>query len=631
MSKAKGTKNKKIAKATALVEVDFKLVEGEAKRTPPAQSLASTSRRNLSAIIERSDKYKNIEDGLTPFKSEASGRISISEAVELCQKAYYNIPVFRNVIELMVELSTNHLYYRGGSEKSRKFISTYLDKIIKVFSLQDKFFREYYRGGNVWVLRHDAKLKDSDIRNMMQTFGVSMASTELPIKFSILNPMDMRFVGCYSFLSGSYEKVLNDYEIAQLKNQRTKEDTAYFKSLPKDIQKQIMEGAPSISIPIDPEYIYSIFYKKQDYEPFSVPMGYGVLGDLSYKEELKKMDMALARTIQQVILLVTTGNEPDKGGINQNHIEKLNQILQNQSIGRVLVADYTTKAEFVIPQIADILNPDKYKIVNEDIMLGLHNILVGDEKFANQSIKVQLFIEKLRQARKAFLDDFLIPEIKRICEVMGFKNYPTPYFEEFDLKNEVELARIYTRLAEIGILTPSETLTAIETGVLPDKETSLVNQNEFKKQKDDGLYWPVAVTGPEDPAPNGVGGGSGGRPPGTKRKQSTKKISPIGASIDLNQVTATLKIASSLEDIVTKEIKSLHKLRKLSEDKQAIISEICLNIIANENVSDWAIKAKEYAKEPRDMLENKKDAISEFAEYHDLDFYNAALLIQCKK
>ena len=101
--------------------------------------------------------------------------------------------------------------------------------------------------------------------------------------------------------------------------------------------------------------------------------------------------MALARTIQQVVLLITTGAEPDKGGIVPKRIEELKAIFANESIGRVLIADYTTKAEFVIPQIADILDPAKYTIVNEDIRIGLHNILVGNEKFANQSSKINLF------------------------------------------------------------------------------------------------------------------------------------------------------------------------------------------------------------------------------------------------
>ena len=88
------------------------------------------------------------------------------------------------------------------------------------------------------------------------------------------------------------------------------------------------------------------FYKKQDYEPFAVPMGYPILEDLNAKSELKKMDLAISRTMQQAILLVTMGTEPEKGGINHENLKKMQSLFGNESVGRVLIADYTTKAEF---------------------------------------------------------------------------------------------------------------------------------------------------------------------------------------------------------------------------------------------------------------------------------------------
>src|SRR5688572_4546685 len=63
-------------------------------------SKAST-RRNRSATVERTDAYTNLENGMTPFKKGNTGNtINASEAIGLCQKAYYNIPIFYNTIEL---------------------------------------------------------------------------------------------------------------------------------------------------------------------------------------------------------------------------------------------------------------------------------------------------------------------------------------------------------------------------------------------------------------------------------------------------------------------------------------------------------------------------------------------------
>lgn len=581
---------------------------------------SGSSRRNISSTTERSDKYANIEEGLSPF-SESGSTISVKEAVSLCQKAYYNFPIFRNTIELMVEFSVNNIYFRGGNAKSRKFFESWFKKINgKDFA--DKFFREYYRSGNAFIHKHNVKMSESDISEINKTYGTSIASkTLIPVKYVILNPTDIEYAGSVSFSFGNYVKTLNDYELSLLKNPRTKEDKEYFNSLDKETQEQIKSGSNSVSIPLKPDEIYAIFYKKQDYEPFSVPMGYGVLSDISFKEELKKMDIALARVIQQVILLVTTGNEPDKGGINHKNIEAFRAIFENQSIGRVLVADYTTKAEFVIPQIADILDPKKYEIVNQDIQTGLHNILTSSEKFANESLKIQLFVEKLKQARQTFIDLFLMPEIKIMSDNLGFKNYPTPYFEEYDLKDEVEFARIYSRLAELGILTPEETIRAIETGVLPDQESSEESQRKFKGFRDEELYMPMAALAKEEKIDQ-----SAGRPKGTGTPQSTKKVSPIGASYKASKLTEVVVKASKLDSELEKQAKKHFNVKKINEEQKQSLMDLAFAIMSNEKIEDWEEKVLEYIEKPKTVNKNLSNKVNQIVEAHGIGRYEALLL-----
>ena len=128
-------------------------------------------------------------------------------------------------------------------------------------------------------------------------------------------------------------------------------------------------------------------------------MGFPVLEDINWKQEMKKMDMALTRTTQQAVLLITMGSELKNGtlNINQKNIEAMQTLFQNQSVGKVLVSDFTTKAQFIIPDIANILDPKKYQIVNEDIRMGLNNVLVGDEKFSSTNIKVRIFFENYKE------------------------------------------------------------------------------------------------------------------------------------------------------------------------------------------------------------------------------------------
>ena len=229
-------------------------------------------------------------------------------------------------------------------------------------------------------------------------------------------------------------------------------------------------------------------------------MGYPVLEDINYKTELKRMDMAIARTMQQAVLLVTTGTDPEKGGVNQKNLLELQKLFENQSVGRVLIADYTTKANFVVPQIGDLLDPRKYEIINSDIQAGLNSMITGagsgtstatGDKASSFSTKVEIFLARLKQARETFLQHFLIPEIKRVAQSVGLKNYPTPFFDEISLRESTNFAKVYSRLVEIGVLTPTEGIKAIETGRLPTPEESLESQNEYKSNKDKGLYIPM--------------------------------------------------------------------------------------------------------------------------------------------
>ena len=592
-------------------------------------------RRNASSTINRTDRYKNIDDGIIPFRYSSgikgNSNMNIRDAVILCQKAYYNFAIFRNTIDLMTEFSSSNIYFTGGSQKSKDFFEALFRKI-SLSDFQDKFFREFYRSGNVFVYRFDTSVQDEDLVKITQTFGLtSKASINLPSKYIILNPADIQMGGSINFSVGRYYKILSDYELERLKNPKTEEDREVLNSLPQDVKKLIEKKTVGIiTMQLEPERLAAVFYKKQDYEPFAVPMGFPVLDDINWKAEMKKMDMAITRTMQQAILLVTMGNDPEKGGINQKNLEAMQKLFENQSVGRVLIADYTTKAQFVIPDIGNLLGPQKYEVVDRDIQIGLNNILIGDEKFANTSIKVQVFIERLKQARESFLNEFLVPEIRRISKDLGFKNYPIPHFEDIELKDDAQYTRIYNRLMELGILTPEEGIRAIETGRLPTQEESEISQEKYKQMKDKGFYQPLIGGAKTDQA---------GRPAGTGTPQTTKNVKPIGEGkqskadedqFSLSKVKDNLISAQKLEEEVALFLRKKHNLKKLSYEQKNISEQIAKLIIANEEPKIWSEKISDYVKNPFDKNEEVIAKVHQIAFDHQVDGYLASILYHSK-
>ena len=592
---------------------------------------ATRTRRNRAADIVRTDRFKNIENGMIPFKYSRgvsnNSNIDVRDTIILCQKAYYNFSVFRNTIDLMTEFSISNLYYTGGSRKSREFFETLFRKI-NIDDLQSRFFREYYRSGNVFVYRFNAEMEKGDAFKINQTFGLSEAneSIEIPSKYIILNPSDIQLQGSIAFSRGVYYKVVTDYELQILRNPKTDEQKEVFESLPEETKKLIKDtkdtGMAAVTIPLDTDRLVAVFYKKQDYEPFSVPMGYPVLEDINWKQEMKQMDMAVARTTNQAILLITMGAKPEDGGVNQKNLMAMQKLFENESVGRVLISDYTTDAKFVIPDIGNILDPKKYDVVNQDIQMGLNNILLSDEKFANTSIKVQVFMERLKQGRRVFLENFLMPEIRRVSKEMGFKNYPDAHFEEVDLRDTSVYSRIYSRLIELGVLTAEEGMQAIESGRFPTPEESLESQKKFQEHKNEGLYEPL-IGGAKMPQMTG-------RPPGAKKPKEEEKKTPVGTKAALNfslsKIQEHLNLSDKLNLEVEASLRQIHKRKRLSKQQKEVAREITNIVIANEDPPNWLAKAGRYAAEPTDRNHERVKEVQDVAYEHQVDDFLAGIL-----
>ena len=600
----------------------YQIVETPAPLSVTYEEVAST-RSNRAATINATDRFKHIDAGLVPFAQSNgygnSSDISIKDAIILTQKAYFNFSIFRTTVDIMAEFCADTIYFKGGNEKSRKFFEVFWNQL-NYWNLSDMWYREYFRSGNNFFYRIEGEIANEDLKKMTQVYGLDKSTNvTLPIRYVILNPADIIAGGNISFADVQYYKLLTDYELERLRSPRSEEDLQVFNSLDKETQAKIKKkGAGSVQIPLDKSKILSSFYKKQSYEAFAVPMGFPVLDDLNFKKELRNVDQAVSRTVQQAILLITMGSEPEKGGINYKNITAMQKLFENESVGRVIVADFSTKAEFLIPQIGDILDPKKYEIVDKDIAIGLGNVLLGTgEKFANQSSKVELFVKRLKNAREIFLTEFLIPEIKRIAQILGFKNYPTPVYEDIDLKNDLEYSKIYSHLIEIGVLTADEGIKAIETGRLPSPEDSLKSQEEFKASKAKGLYEPL------------IGGQKKeeGRPVGSTAPKTKTTVSPIGASFSLTKIKENMILASKLETSVEAALKDKHKLKKLSKDQKEISTQISNVIVANELPENWESKISQYLENPMDTNRERVNKVLEIAAEHNVDQYSASILL----
>ena len=622
-----------------------------------ANSNPNSCRTNKNYAKRKVSKYTNIREGILPYDYGADG-VNVRDAIELCQKAYANVAIFRNAIDIMAEFSNSPIYLEGENEKSKTFIENWMKKV-GIWKLKDQYFREYYRSGNVFLYRVDGKFNNEDLIRLNYVYASeTLKPGEIPVKYILMNPFDIVAEKATAFKSGVYKKVLSDYELERLRDPKTEEDRKVFDSLDPEVKKKIKQGSfnrDGLQIELDPSKLIYSFYKKQDYEPFAIPFGFPVLEDINWKLELKKIDQAICRTVENVILLITMGAEPDKGGVNPNNLKAMQELFKNESVGRALIADYTTKAQFVIPDLNKVVGSEKYKIVNEDIKEGLQNIIVGSEKYSNTQVKAEIFLERLKESRNAFLNDFLQPQIKEVCKNMGLKNYPVAKFEEIDIKDEVQFHRVITRLLEIGILTPEQGIQSMQTGLYPNPKDLSKVQEDYIQKRGQGFYNPLVGGIPmiesvqsekdrdlsekqfeqqqSEKTATQKTETKNNTPKAPGRPNGTTDI-PLQASdaFDKKNIQQTIYHIEDLQNYAQANFKKHKNLKQINDNQKDLIFKLCESVVCSKNKNQWKKTLLSCIKDINkiEKLDTMKEVL-EIAAEHELTDYPSAILYHSSK
>lgn len=452
----------------------------------------SSSKVNTSAIGIEWGQFNQIKNSVLPYHYNNKGNYyDIKEAIDIVQRAYGAVGIIKNAIDVQAELANDGIFLDGGTKRARDFFTAWFETI-DLDSYKEQYFREYYKSGNVFFYRIDGEIKfDSFDKYPSKLKNIRV---KIPLKYTLLNPYDISCNGDLSFSITSYGKVLSSKEIRRLKSPITDKDKNLRNSLPKDVLKRIDSSngfEAQIFYPLEPSNLILSFYKKQDYEPFAIPMVWPVLRDVNMKIEMKKLDAAAMRMVDQIVLLITMGAEPDKGGVNDRYMKELKELLANGSVGRVLVSDWTTKADFLIPDLNKVLGKEKYEVLNQDIKEGLQNILNLEGTYSGLSTKLKIFMKTLQEGRRRFLTDFLKPQMELIGERLGFKKIPEPKFKEIDFENKEALQRVALRLYELGAITPQQLMEVFDNGIYPLGEEIKDSQEEFIEDRKKGFYNPI--------------------------------------------------------------------------------------------------------------------------------------------
>jgi hypothetical protein len=512
-------------------------------------------------------------DGLPlPYNYDEAGGVNIKDAVELVIKCYANVGIAKNSVDIMADTANTNYYLEGGTAKSRKFTELWFKKI-DIDSIKEQFFTECFRSGNVFFYKLTGNWNARSFAAKYSDNLEDATPLQLPLKYILLNPAeivrDSAIISDYQF-----SQRFSPYEIKRMNNPQTDKEKAIFDSI-----KDKSVNLENTGIVLEDKHICFAFYNKLDYEPFALPFLWPVLSDINLKLEMKKRDQQVLRLINNCILLLTNGTEPDKGGVNKENIAVLNRIFQQEACGRTLVSDYTTKGQFLIPELKNVLYPEKYTIVNEDIKEALSNILFGtDAKYGNLVVKVQVFLRKMAKARRTF-EKMMQREIELACEYMGITEPPTIKTDKESLEDPAILQKTALRLLELGVLTPEEAIPLLKNREYPNLENILSNQKEYLEQREDGLFMPLV--GGQPLYDNGIGQAApktGAAPSGGRPKEK--------GMASLTTLEDWKSALSFKEECKNKVCKAFDTVKDTKEGKE-IINELSAKLFRSYNPEEW--------------------------------------------
>ncbi len=259
---------------------------------------------------------------------------------------------------------------------------------------------------------------------------------------------------------------------------------------------------------------------KWDWFDWAVPFCYPALRALTFKDGLRNMEMKAMQSVINSIFLFKLGNIEKGMPAEEEHFERLADMLQMPGQALNILWNEAIEAEVIQADVKGIFDDGKHQSADKDILtaLGIPEVLIGGKggNFSNSFIAVATVLERLESYRNK-VHTWLMNELKIISDAMGFKKLPTIRFGRTSLKDEKSHQAFMTGLYDRGILSADTLLT--EGGTTAEIEASRMKE-EKKKYKEKDIFEPK---GPFVKDPKPAPGTPGAKPPGGAKPKAKPK------------------------------------------------------------------------------------------------------------
>lgn len=196
-------------------------------------------------------------------------------------------------------------------------------------------------------------------------------------------------------------------------------------------------------------------------DPYPIPYMINALESLMHKRNLRKMDYSIAARVIAAIQLIKLGSDEFPVTDEKDFESIKNQMNYRTSRGEAerifqLFSNHTLTIEWVAPDIAAMLNREKYSSVEDDIIAGFgfpRTLITGETLRSNVEGGSDLAsfspIATLESVRSKFID-WIIELYSEIKSKNNFKNTPIPAFSPMKLYSLKDLNVIMRDLYKEG-------------------------------------------------------------------------------------------------------------------------------------------------------------------------------------
>jgi hypothetical protein len=385
--------------------------------------------------------------------------------IKMCYDFYQRGGVVGTVINRLQEFSITKIR-NGQDRKTTDECETYFNSVLvrnpsKMTRFLNNVALEYYLSGLVIPRVDYIDFKGRDISPDLK----SNKTYKMPI-FDWYPPLltYIEWIGWgkrafYSKVPSSDIKLIRNSSGKEIKEQQLKLRLQMYETQFPMWVEDIRNGADKVQIPDPVNYIMR---KETSYSPYPTPYLYNVLEPLTYKQQLRRMDFAVASRVINAILLVQEGDRdfPITEETRENLDELKVQILARANNPRlmerlfILFSNHTTKLTWIHPDVAAMLSQDKYTQVNEELSegLGFPGILVAGvagRSGTGAEVSTWALLPMMERLREELID-WVSSQYEIIGDMNGFRNIPVPEFTPPKLQDSVKTAAVFAQAFKEG-------------------------------------------------------------------------------------------------------------------------------------------------------------------------------------